>query len=133
MKFIFPGFETLSGNKYLRMHWTVRKKLHDKYGLLIQGAYKSSQARGDDAHADRFMCVSFVAYRKRLLDDDNLLNGLKPFRDCFVKMGFLRDDSPKWAKFIYTQYTLKDSPFASDDGKPKCGLIVTIEANTPVV
>lgn len=126
MKFTFPGFDSLSGNKYLRMHWTVRKKLHDQYGLLIQRAYQSAQARGDDAHLNRFMCVSFVAYRKRLLDDDNLLNGLKPFRDCFVKMGFLRDDSPKWAKFVYTQFTLKDSPFADAEGDPCCGLIVEI-------
>ena len=119
MKLTFVGYETPSGNKFHKQHWRV----YSAHKKKVVGMAMDAFAVVGQAHGERKMAIKFTAYRKRLLDTDNLQMGLKAFRDALVVAGFLRDDSPKWAVFQYEQFTLKDSPWEKTPG-----LVIQIQA-----
>jgi hypothetical protein len=43
------------------------------------------------------------SYRTRLVDYANLVGGAKPIPDSLIRLGYLRDDSPKWFFCDYFQ------------------------------
>lgn len=126
MKFTFIGYTVQSGNKYMWAHWSVYAKDKKQNLARFQSLYRSGVARHDDSHANRHMRVKFTAYRKRLLDDDNFITGLKSFRDCLTVMGFIKDDNRQWATFEYEQKLIKESPFANAKGEPVCALVIEV-------
>jgi hypothetical protein len=62
------------------------------------------------------LAVTVHVYRRRELDYDNLVGGMKPVLDALVNIGYLRDDSPQHITVTY----LQASPF-----KPRT--VITIE------
>lgn len=59
---------------------------------------------GGRRHAPALPClVTMKAHRHRMLDDDNLIGGLKDLLDCLVMVGLLWDDSRSWAWPEYDQ------------------------------
>lgn len=52
--------------------------------------------------------MRIVSYRKRLCDWANLVGGAKPIPDCMIRLGYLRDDSPKWMVCEYEQIRSSD-------------------------
>ena len=43
------------------------------------------------------------SYRTRLVDYANLVGGAKPIPDCLIRLGYLRDDTPRWFHCEYFQ------------------------------
>lgn len=119
MRLTFVGWESVSGNKFHKQHWSVYSNYKKKVCMpKVAAAYVVL----GEHHAGRKMKVTFKCYRKRLLDDDNLRGGLKPVRDCLITVGFIKDDSPKWGKFEYEQFVISESPFS---GQP--AIIIEVE------
>jgi hypothetical protein len=117
MKLTFIGFETPSGNKFHKRHWSVYAKFKRECIMRACNAFATTGYH----HEGRKLRVKFTCYRKRLLDDDNLRSGLKAFRDALIVAGFIKDDSPRWGEFEYQQFTVKCSPWNT------CALVVEIE------
>jgi len=107
MILLFHPFESPSGNDFHKRHWSeyARHKAFCRTWAIFthrSRGYKKIMAR---------CAVDFVTYRRRLLDDDNMIIGLKGLRDSLVEAGFLYDDSPKWATFTYVQKKRDASPY----------------------
>ena len=43
------------------------------------------------------------SYRTRLVDFANLVGGAKPIPDSLIRLGYLKDDSPRWFSCDYFQ------------------------------
>jgi hypothetical protein len=86
-----PGLNGKTG--LLRMHWTVRRQLMQRWLVLVRRALEDSPV----THFDREHPCTIIAVRrsKRLMDWDNFGASLKPVLDGLVKTGVLSDDSPK--------------------------------------
>jgi len=54
--------------------------------------------------------VEFRSFRKRLLDDDNLIQGFKMLRDALEEMGIIWKDSPEYLDAEYYQEIDRDNP-----------------------
>jgi len=48
--------------------------------------------------------MAIRSYRARLIDYANLVGGAKPIPDCLIRLGYLKDDSPKWFSCTYEQF-----------------------------
>jgi len=49
-----------------------------------------------------------ISYRVGpLLDYGNLVGGAKPIPDCLIRLGYLKDDAPKWFECEYLQEKCK--------------------------
>jgi hypothetical protein len=86
-----PG---LNGRKgLLRMHWTARQQLNQKWHWLVLDAYLRAAVRPefDPQHPCE---VVAVRYDTRLMDWDNFGASLKPVFDGMVGCGLLYDDGP---------------------------------------
>lgn len=82
-----------SGNKYLRMHWAVRRKLKVRYMDEIMVALLESGYNTVDVQATGKRECKITSYRKKLLDRVNLYGGVKPLEDALVDFGMLIDDN----------------------------------------
>lgn len=110
-------FESPSGNDFHKRHWigyAKHKKNCVRWAQIVcHGTARASCKRS----------VAFIAYRKRTLDDDNLITGMKALRDALVFVGVIHDDSPKWATFTYEQKPASESP----NGMPCTVITITEE------
>ncbi len=110
--------EVQSGNALAYRHWRVRHA--DKTAwvsmlsiVLLRGV-KIPPATGKRR-------VEITAYRKRTLDDDNMVSGCKHLRDALINVGLIKDDNAKCAEFVYRQ-ALRS---ARTDKKPCTVLTIT--------
>jgi hypothetical protein len=44
------------------------------------------------------------SYRTRLVDYANLVGGAKPIPDALIRLGWLKDDNPRWFHCDYFQF-----------------------------
>ena len=110
-------FESPSGNAFHKRHWSVYAKWKKQ---CVQWAVLAARGNGiDGARGKRH--VRFIVYRKRMIDDDNMIQGVKALRDALVEVGLLINDSPKWATFQYDQRPAKTSKI----GTPHTTIIIT--------
>lgn len=102
LRIILP-FVTLSENRLLRMHWAARKAKQQEYlaYLTVAGAYDRRFFAGEKEKRT----VEIYSYRKRRIDPDNLIGGMKPLIDCLRKMKLIWDDSPKYLDLTVVQET----------------------------
>lgn len=98
--------ESQSGNAMAYSHWRVR--VRDK--MIWKALIASAIAKKDVKKATGHRRVTITAFRKRRLDDDNLIAGLKHCRDMLVHFGLIIDDDRKNATFIYRDDLAKNSP-----------------------
>jgi len=89
---------TLNGKKgLLRMHWSDRKKLKEKYMWLIR-----------EQKIPKFkprVVVEVTNYAIRLMDWDNLAGRFKIIGDALVGLKLLKDDNPDVVvNFTMVQY-----------------------------
>lgn len=113
--------EAQSGNALAYSHWRVHYRDKMAWKFLMGSAIARADVMPVRATGPRH--VTFTAYRKRRLDDDNLIAGLKHCRDMLVHFGLLVDDSRQWAAFTYAEDVASKSP----TGKP-CTRITIEEA-----
>lgn len=82
---------TPSNNVLIRMHYRKRKKLKEAYMWELLAAMNKQNITPDDT-TDRKK-LKIISYRKRLLDWDNFVGGLKLLIDSLVDMNLIYDDS----------------------------------------
>ena len=73
-------------NKFLRMHWAVKKKYNDNWmtlGIAICGRPTFEPGKAE---------MIITMYRSRLQDKDNRYGSVKSLVDTFTKLGWIRDD-----------------------------------------
>ena len=73
-------------NKFLRMHWAVKKKYNDNWmtlGIAIWGRPTFEPGKAE---------MIITMYRSRLQDKDNRYGSVKSLVDTFTKLGWIRDD-----------------------------------------
>ena len=73
-------------NKFLRMHWAVKKKYNDNWmtlGIAICGRPTFAPGKAE---------MIITMYRSRLQDKDNRYGSVKSLVDTFTKLGWIRDD-----------------------------------------
>lgn len=92
---------TPSLNEYLSMHYIQRWKLGQQYQweLIAVGA---NEERFKVEWRERRK-VGVLAYRKRLLDYDNFVGGVKPLIDALEGMGLIFLDNPTYLESEYSQ------------------------------
>lgn len=124
MKIEIPG-ESKSNNVFLRSHWS--KRIQDKKNWLSWVAFLVGQAGWD--RWKKFKYISIKSYRKRTLDQDNLVGGLKQLVDSFVQLGLIENDSLKSVHIEYAQFLCRkekpriivefsDTPLSTSEDKP---------------
>ncbi len=68
------------------------------------------------------------SYRTRLVDYANLVGGAKPIPDILIRLGYLRDDSPRWFFCDYHQFLVAKSAERTElEFIPWAGLAEDIE------
>lgn len=100
--------EIQSGNALAYRHWRVRQKDKAAWVLLLRAQLGHRTPSAEAINERR--AVTITAYRKRILDDDNLIAGAKHLRDGLILVGLIKDDNAKWATFTYRQALASVSP-----------------------
>lgn len=104
--------EVPSRNVLDKMHWSKRHAFTRMVECMLwpycRGDYKAKGPRS----------LTITAYRKRKLDRDNLIGGLKGPIDALVRLGFLIDDDEAHCSITYNQELC---------GKSKPITVITIE------
>lgn len=87
-----------SQNASLYRHWRAYTRERDAWFVLLRAALPPRRA--PPAHPVRLLIRSL---RARLVDYANLVGGAKPIPDCLIRLGYLRDDGPRWFHAEYAQ------------------------------
>jgi Holliday junction resolvase RusA-like endonuclease len=82
-----------SRNEIDKMHWAVKRRLRKEYCLLIRNQMRLKNVR--KAGGNSVYELHITCYRKRKLDYDNLVGGLKQLIDALWYEGFIFDDNEK--------------------------------------
>ena len=93
-----------SGNVLLRKHWSYRKKEKKLWALLIRNQMRLKKIKKAEKKKYTIMIIS---YRKRLLDPDNLVSGIKNLLDSCVDEELIYDDAPSYIDLKVEQYKAK--------------------------
>ena len=120
--------EVPSGNAFAYSHWSVRTKDRNAWSKWLIRA-KSNMHSEDCQPATGHRFARIIAYRPRILDDDNLSAGAKHLRDAIVRAGFLKDDNKKWSTWQYVQ-RLRSHP-ENPTPKQSC-TVVEIDTEPPM-
>jgi hypothetical protein len=91
-------WQSPSLNTYLRTHWAKRVKAHRDLSLKLATAL----GRGPFPAWRPGMTIHLYSFRKRRLDHDNLVGGMKPLRDSIARMIGV-DDADSNFSWRYTQ------------------------------
>lgn len=78
-------------------HWRTYTKERDTWFILLRAQLPP---RRPPEHPIRMQLRS---YRTRLVDYANLVGGAKPIPDGLIRLGYLKDDSPRWFHCDYFQ------------------------------
>ena len=98
---------TPSNNKLLRMHYFSRKKEKEIYQKwLIAAGVKDLKFKA----LGKKRTVEIHSFRKRRLDPDNLIGGMKLLIDSLCDVGLIWDDSPKYLDLTVIQETERKNP-----------------------
>jgi hypothetical protein len=79
-------------------HWSTYTRERDAWFILLRAQLPP---RAAPEYPVRLMLRSF---RTRLVDYANLVGGAKPIPDCLIRLGYLKDDSPRWFSCEYQQH-----------------------------
>lgn len=78
-------------------HWSAYTKERDLWFILLR-----AQLPPRDPVQEPVRLV-LHSYRTRLVDYANLVGGAKPIPDSLIRLGYLKDDSPRWFSCEYFQ------------------------------
>jgi hypothetical protein len=86
-----------SQNQSQYRHWTLYMREKDTWFVLLR-------AQLPPRHPVQVpVRMRLTSYRMRLVDYANLVGGAKPIPDCLIRLGWLKDDSPRWFHCDYHQ------------------------------
>ncbi len=86
-----------SQNQSQYRHWSLYLQEKEHWFLLIRSQLPPRHPIQEPVR------MRLVSYRNRLVDFANLVGGAKPIPDALVRLGHLKDDSPKWFHCDYSQ------------------------------
>jgi hypothetical protein len=90
-----------SQNDALYRHWRKYTTERDVWFVLLRAQLPPRQ------QVEVPVTMAIRAYRTRLMDYANVVGGAKPIPDCLIRLGYLKDDSPKWFSCTYEQFQVK--------------------------
>lgn len=79
-------------------HWSHYTKERDAWFILLRSQLPPKQP------VDGLVRLAIRSYRSRLVDFANLVGGCKPIPDCLIRLGYLKDDGPKFFSCTYEQF-----------------------------
>lgn len=85
---------TPSLNKLIRLHWRERQQLQRTWDWEVKAAMRETYQEITFDYPKRM--VRIISYRKRIMDADNYIGGLKPLCDSLILNHLLVDDSNKF-------------------------------------
>lgn len=94
LKIVVPDL-TPTNNVLLRMHWRRRQALNRDWVWLIKAALLCNNIDLKKFSFGKRRHVHIMSYRKKLVDDDNLIGGTKSLIDSLVANKILIDDDPE--------------------------------------
>jgi hypothetical protein len=96
----------ISGSKYNRSHWAIKKDLRQKYAwellAALSGTSWEPKPKKETPRMEARITI-FWGKGQRMFDDDNLAGGLKPLIDAMRDIVLIRNDSPRWFRLIGDQ------------------------------
>lgn len=107
-----------SQNASMYRHWRAYTAERDAWFILLRAQLPPRNP------PDQPVRLILRSLRTRLVDYANLVGGAKPIPDCLIRLGYLKDDSPRWFSCEYYQSIVpKDQertelqfmPWAGDD------------------
>lgn len=87
-----------SQNRSQYSHWSTYARERDAWFILLR-----AQLPPRDPPIQEPVRMILHSYRTRLVDYANLVGGAKPIPDSLVRLGYLKDDSPRWFSCEYHQ------------------------------
>lgn len=87
-----------SQNQLHYRHWSRYTQERDAWFVLLREQLPPRQP------ANEPVALAIRSYRSRLLDYANLVGGAKPIPDCLIRLGYLKDDAPRWFSCRYEQF-----------------------------
>ncbi len=86
-----------SQNQLHYRHWSRYRTERDAWFILLRSHLPPRSAVQEPVG------LIIRSYRNRLLDYANLVGGAKPIPDSLIRLGYLKDDSPRWFSCRYEQ------------------------------
>jgi len=86
-----------SQNRSQYRHWSAYTRERDAWYVLLR------QQLPPRPPPDAPVCMEIRSFRTRLVDFANLVGGAKMIPDCLFRLGWIRDDSPRWFHCDYRQ------------------------------
>lgn len=86
--------QTISNNRLMRMHYMQRWWLGQTYEWEVEVAYRDAGEPFRRAFMNEPRGLRIVSYRRKLMDNDNLVGGMKPLIDALKKTRLIFDDRP---------------------------------------
>ena len=87
-----------SQNQFHYAHWRKYATERDAWFILLRTTLIPR------AHPPDYpVRIRLHSFRTRLLDYANLVGGAKPIPDALIKLGYLKDDHPRWFHADYHQ------------------------------
>jgi hypothetical protein len=86
-----------SQNAVQYAHWSAYTKERDMWFLLLRAHLPPRDPPNEP------MRVCLRSFRTRLVDYANLVGGAKAIPDCLKRLGYIKDDSPRWFHCEYYQ------------------------------
>jgi len=90
-----------SQNDSMYRHWSKYTTERDAWFVLLRTQLPPRR------QAEIPVRLAIRSYRVRLIDYANLVGGAKPIPDCLIRLGYLKDDSPKWFSCTYEQFQVR--------------------------
>ncbi|MCI0659022.1 MAG: hypothetical protein L0170_18365 [Acidobacteria bacterium] len=104
-----PSANQLRGKKY--RHPNDYQRLRQTWEWEVAAALSAVERALLKAEAEKHCIrVKITIVRRSELDYDNLVGGCKPVVDALKNVGFLKDDSPRWARVEYYQAAKNTTP-----------------------
>ncbi len=85
-----------------RKHWAVKRRSKKIWALLVRNQMKLKKIRESEV-GEKFK-LTIISYRKKLLDYDNLVGGVKQLLDACSDEKLIWDDAPKYLDLKVEQY-----------------------------
>ncbi len=87
-----------SQNQSQYRHWSLYHAEKEMWFVLLRAQLTPRKP------ADEPIRMVLRSYRTRLMDYANLVGGAKPIPDALIRLGHLKDDSPRWFHCEYFQF-----------------------------
>lgn len=86
-----------SQNASMYRHWSAYTTERDAWFILLRAQLPPKQPPSEPVR------LILRSLRTRLVDYANFVGGAKPIPDCLIRLGYLKDDSPRWFHCDYYQ------------------------------